>query len=630
METALETFKRQICNNDVSRYYFDQLTGGNDAEILHELGALLERNVVRYTSIRALQPLVRKSTEPNPEIRTVVDAFPSFVFRIGCEWSQNPNYYDSAKKLMLAGINTLISKDPDGLDHIDPFINDIDPEADRKNLNASLINKADEDAYLPQKVFGDFVFVAKNRIRFRSTRNLNELIENLFFFEGTSQVFLAYYFDLLCRVPSDSAAEHIHLMFSRLFLSLGQTEVNYWGNYSHKDSLLERLLSTIDRDLPHLGHPKLKKSVFEKTKTFNPIAQNQTSPQATSSFQRKQTAKLEAIHSFSPVKLALFLDTILKYKGKTSVNAFLLRIARANKDRLSDLFDFLRVGENRIYDELGQAVAQLVGKSDSLDKTTNHPKTPVPSVLRTDETVRTKAAKTKLSASQGKRGMTQDQVADYLKEYFVKMFERAKIEGAMTQDDIQPYLVRLANTAAEALARTPMDRKIIDDFAESVAPDLKEISEKNPLTPEDIEAQTQSIRRKAEDHAEQLKEPPPSPEIPKETNDFMAGEIVPIGFEKGAPKISAETFFRFPLGPPNGPPENDWFAQHVRYLKSAAEISALPRPDLDKIFDLLPDLPQTKYRKYFDIFPNNDFDDAVLTVVYGLWQNNAFKHLIRE
>ena len=101
-----------------------------------------------------------------------------------------------------------------------------------------------------------------------------------------------------------------------------------------------------------------------------------------------------------------------------------------------------------------------------------------------------------------------------------------------------------------------------------------------------------------------------------------------MGFEEGVPMVSIEAFFKFPLGSEEeAPPEGDWFVQHQQYLNLLVEKQSLNADIIHIINEISTTFPQTKYEKYFDIFPFGSFDDGVLMTVYRLWKRNRLKQL---
>ncbi|MGK0290328.1 MAG: hypothetical protein ACI86H_001784, partial [bacterium] len=92
---------------------------------------------------------------------------------------------------------------------------------------------------------------------------------------------------------------------------------------------------------------------------------------------------------------------------------------------------------------------------------------------------------------------------------------------------------------------------------------------------------------------------------------------------------SAIAFFELPFGPKRkGPVEEDWFEYHKKYLDLLAEKKLIETSYIEQISSLLNHLPKRRYRKYFDIFPNNRFDDTAFMATFTLWKNQDLSRLL--
>jgi len=108
---------------------------------------------------------------------------------------------------------------------------------------------------------------------------------------------------------------------------------------------------------------------------------------------------------------------------------------------------------------------------------------------------------------------------------------------------------------------------------------------------------------------------------------FLGKAIIPYGFDDYSTKLSSRDFFSFPFGERKGPPEDDWFVHHKRYLDLAVEKSKLEEAVVDKISKALSKLPVVKYKKYFNIFPGDQLEETTFLAVLDLWQNKALDKL---
>jgi len=258
------------------------------------------------------------------------------------------------------------------------------------------------------------------------------------------------------------------------------------------------------------------------------------------------------------------------------------------------------------------------------------------------------------------RGMTQDQISRHLETQLKNQYQRVRKEGALTFDKVQRYLNHLARVGSETLSRSPMDQKKIESFSEKLEPVLTDIGSKQTITESDIEAHTKEVRKQAEGHLKEMTHPGPSPETkdfssqielaeseePSQQressvqpemvttpgqNDLADKEIIPIGFEQGAPRITIKEFLKFPLAKKEeGPNQDSWFKDHEKYLELALKKGCISQEDLDESKKAFESSPNIKYSKYFNIFPGNEYEDAILMQVFSQWRNKTLKRFLVE
>ena len=249
------------------------------------------------------------------------------------------------------------------------------------------------------------------------------------------------------------------------------------------------------------------------------------------------------------------------------------------------------------------------------------------------------------SVKQSPKAMTQDQVTQYLKDYLKKLYERVRIEGALTQDKIAEYLAQFADVSQEIVVDIPVERRreVVEDFKVATNIILKTIYDEGKMP----EAEVTRYKAEINEKLDQLDTPDLDIriEVVGEIGDklaeasiqsvqeevldetFLKKAIIPYGFDEYATRISTRDFFTFPFGERKGPPEDDWFVHHVRYLNLAAEKKKLEEAIVDKITKAAPKLPIVKYKKYFNIFPGDQLEETTFLAVLDLWQNKALDKL---
>ncbi len=235
--------------------------------------------------------------------------------------------------------------------------------------------------------------------------------------------------------------------------------------------------------------------------------------------------------------------------------------------------------------------------------------------------------------------MSQAEINAYLEAKMKKVYTEVRIDGALTHDKVEKYLEYLARTASQTLIKVEMDKKKVLLFSQKTKPLLVDIGTKKQLTDSDIQKHTREITEKAEDQVEEIKNPKqedtPAEEIEAESDpsqvSFLDQEIVPVGFEKGAPRISVKSFLELPITEKDlGPVEGNWFAAHIKYLEMAVKKSCFSKTDLEDVRKLLKKVPVMKYESYFNIFPDKDYEDTRMMIAYSRWRNKTLVPLSAE
>ncbi|MBU3913923.1 hypothetical protein KKA14_00130, partial [bacterium] len=611
------------------KFYFEQISGLLNDELKQELNQTIESNTKRYASIDFTFSASSAPDSDESRMSLILDCFPTFVFCVANELAQKPSFGDIARKLLIAYIFGYVHRTKGHLCPIKIVLDSLDKNAGLKNLNTRLLRKSDDDSYTPKRVFKDFMLMASNQMVFEVSKNVGTLVMNLFCFEGISRIFLRYYFELLFYAESDIIATHIYTLFSKFLSFLRFREKKYWDNFGSEQKMRERLLEIVQQNKAGKGHPTLRKEVFEILLAHNPALHDGSSRQIFKYEKEDLKKAFMAFSTFSIIKLALYLESILICKGPIYTNYLLVQILRSNKEKFIQLKDYTATNSNLLMQDIYELITHLLTNGGTPNAPTNGS-----GLLESSDSARLRTAKQKLLINKDRKALTQYEITKYLERLLQKMYANSKKEGALTQYTIDKYLAYLAKLAADGLSKGNMDKKKVISFAKDMIPVLTDISSKDQLTDEDIKTHTATVKEKVEERVEEYKqEPPPSKNDDAEKiRVFLNSEIIPIGFENDAPKASVKDFFAFPLADQmGGPAEEDWFAFHKQYVKKAVEDSIMKASDMEKINELLPMFPKLRYTKYFNIFPGGEYDDPILMVVYGLWQNNAFnKMLIKE
>ena len=271
-------------------------------------------------------------------------------------------------------------------------------------------------------------------------------------------------------------------------------------------------------------------------------------------------------------------------------------------------------------------------------------------ILLTPGSSRRKTAWGRLRSKGENRGMTQSQISTYLETQMKRLYEEVRKESALTCDKVDKYLKYLSRTASQTLCQGEMNEKKVVLFSQATKPILIDIGSKQQITDSDVKKHTREITEKAKEQvgtpeleeeivvelAENDKEQPEDstpgeiqnshsdPETTPKHDDYLDKEIVPVGFETGAPRISIGSFLELPLSEKDkGPVEDNWFAAHIRYLELAVNRSCFQKEDLEKIKALLQEMKPIRYKSYFNIFPDKEYDDTYMMIAYSRWRNRT-------
>ncbi len=391
--------------------------------------------------------------------------------------------------------------------------------------------------------------------------------------------------------------------------------------------------------------------VFESLKSFHPIIQDGSTKDNTASVRKLLMKQLADFHSLPVSRLILLLDLIQKCKDNKHVTYLLTQLFRSDNEKLFELFDTLQKSDDETTKNLNLTLAAFVKRIPrSKDKST-HLKSVgqagMETVYKTAESLRKVTAKKRFQEDKGKSKMTQDQVPKFLEMRLTKLYERVKIEGALTQDMIPEYLSKFVDSAELLIGNVPVGahQQAIGEFKVTTDEILQEISDRGHLSTKEITEYQSDIDEKTEklvttdikerteavdDIGVTLTDASFESDKRKEANkrdSFLKKDLIPYGLDKKAKRISISEFFTFPFGDYQGPNEEDWFNYHIRYLQMAVKKNKLGKSIFVKIFNTMQYIPKQKYKKYFNIFPNDKFEETTFMAVYDLWKNRAFEKL---
>ncbi|MBT4268512.1 MAG: hypothetical protein HOK67_27420 [Deltaproteobacteria bacterium] len=613
MESGFTLLMKKVCNNRVSEAFWAQVTGRENRDPHLSFERVLSQRIATYFPETVDEGGRDEVMDQRWSVLDrLVDSVPSLLFRLVSDWSLVTESGPSSRHLLMGVLSSLVWQEPESQAHIDAFLADIDPRMSIKELSARLIQKTAGKIPVPQAVYRDFMIMAGAPFKLAKTDDLAERIENLFYFDALVQFLLTYYFDLFCRAKTETVIGYVHIIFLRLFSAIKQQEKQYWDQYPEKERERQLLTELVEADSPDSRHPFLRNTAFKSIELYNPLFTGFAGKGSTVIENRYQQ-RLSGFLSLSVVSMSLLLDSLLLLKGEESVLALLKQLRDSSEPKLKQLAAFLGAEKQKGHKILAQIVMRFLTDKPAREETERK---------STPEQV-------EIQKPDAESSVTKAQIAGYLEDRLLKLHEQAGIKVETTQNQIGDFLTSICGGLAQILANGNMDLQEVDEYIKQIEPEIKEMSALGMLAREEKEAFLAQMSQRAEKFMEGRSSTPEesAPDTAETTDPFFQQEIIPIGFEKGAPKIPIGIFFRFPFAREDGKPE-DPFSQHFRYLEEAVKQSLLTESQLAEIRSRLPDLPRLNYRKTYDIYPLNRFDETILLIVFSLWRNGALDNLL--
>lgn len=104
-------------------------------------------------------------------------------------------------------------------------------------------------------------------------------------------------------------------------------------------------------------------------------------------------------------------------------------------------------------------------------------------------------------------------------------------------------------------------------------------------------------------------------------------EIIPIEFNNNTINFNIREFFTLPLSSKKKQPDEEWYSQHMEYLKYQTERNEFAVSSYEIIQNNVAELPTIDYTKYFRIFHHGKFQESTMEALIGLWQNSGLDKL---
>jgi len=499
----LQALKRQLGNNELSEYYADLLFSEMDQNTLDLLNDLTQFHLNRYAEVPAFKSIIDNTEDPDIQIKAILDVFPTFFLILSNELNINPAHFKISILMQITGIASNLTRFQENNSLISTFLNCINPKDKIELLNRKISDQSPGYSYLPKMINFDFLIIKKKYNNLMPVEDINELIETIFCFQGLAQIYLKYYFDLICQAQSDVIALHIDKMFSGLFATLKYQEIKYWNNYTDSAKLQGEIQQLIEIDDPENSHPVLRQHIFEGLQEYNPIFKDSRVHYSDPNIQQYHEQQLKIFLSLSVQKLALILGTVQICKGRSHLVYLLAQILKTNSQKLFLIHKVIKSGGIRENKELIQMVEYFVKKISKTQKRTNLQSSQPPemvTIIETAESLRRKKALKLQKEKQNVVSLSSHQVTSFVETRMKRLYERIKIKGALTQDDVSGYLAKFTSAAQPLFdhATVELQHQAIENFRGSTANILQEIYQKGSFNKEKIHQYNKLIQENIE------------------------------------------------------------------------------------------------------------------------------------
>jgi len=356
-------------------------------------------------------------------------------------------------------------------------------------------------------------------------------------------------------------------------------------------------------------------------------------------------------------QIKLLINMVQKLKGSGHAVFLLSRLIKTNQEKFTQFREQLQQSTEEADQYLFKLAGSIAERFEAGQSDEQHNKPQISKRINYSQTSkRAHSAKQSLQKRKNREGMlTKDDVDQFLKRWLERLYERVKIDGALTFDQLPKYLAQFASEAQPIMSQISKSRQeeLVDAFNAETGEMLDDFSKKGNITEDQakrikhqIQQKTGSLKKPPDDKpAETAEEVPevsseevsadqedrsPVAKAPEQVQNFdqiLKSEKITIGFEDKSPIMTLADFFTLPLGDRSGPDEDAWFDYHKRYIELAVEKKVIKKEVLDVIDDIIKQLPILKYKKYFNIFPIDELEETMLFAVHDVWSTGALENL---
>ncbi|OGG96821.1 MAG: hypothetical protein A2527_00825 [Candidatus Lambdaproteobacteria bacterium RIFOXYD2_FULL_50_16] len=644
MRAETEALKKILDNPPLAQIYAREAFLHMGEQLDEMMGDFLQKQLLKYSKITVLKDKIHRAKDISEKLQVVIDQVPGLLFMLPFRFNAGGRPGMSLKLLRIAVVAYGLEKYREPQTFLSGYNASIPFNMTIAQINEAMGSEEGDPSFLPRTLATDFTQVAQGFLKIPQAEKIKDAVELYYLAQGTAQVFNNLFFELICRTPTQTSLALCEKVFGYLLAALRRFELDQFvkGKFT-----VEQIEALIEKDAPNFRHSHLRKPIFSNVTNFSPILQNTKQKGMSANGQRLMQSQMEKVRKLSSDRASLLFKSLRRYRGPQSVVLVMGLLQRLDPSKLTEVADFLSSKDTPEEKELYQLVERFAEK---IRKNTSKPVIKAVFTNKSYETERLEQAQAKLAALDSAKMMNQFKVNDYLKDRLAKLYERVKMEGALTQGGIAKHLEKFAYAADGLIGKPTVTQAEIDQFEEDAIQIVEEIAAAGDLSIEEVKQQTDAIKELAEgmkgssaDEREDLiskvgiklmdVESIAQEKLPEEERrkiDFaklMAAEIIPIGIQPSAPKMNVADFLSFPLAKNKEKAQANWFEYHQKYLRILIDNKRIAESKVLDIEAVLPKIPAGNFKKYFDIFPNEQLEESVLGAVYSLWENNGLLKL---
>jgi len=647
MRIENQALKRLISNNPLAETYAKEGFMNMGEALDEKVADYLYNQILDYSKLEVIKDKIFSGRDISDKLEVAIDVMPGLAFSVPARFKVEGRPGLALKQLQIAVLDSAMNRFRESQVFINAFLSAIPFSSTAEEVGTKLAKEGGDETFLPRQAMFEFGQVAQGLLSRPVGAKRPEQIENYYIFQAYSQIFFNFYLELLLKAPSGVVLGVVQAVFAYILAALRRFEINHF--HQPGQPTVEQLDLWIDRDGAQARHPNLRKHIFGYVGNYCPIVKTGAQQSLSATGQRILHNQLESFKKADPERLALIFMDLRKFRGNGAVMFILGQMQRNYLEVIQRLNGFISGSDDPNNGDLKKMVSLVLPKEKVRTESSGMVKHA--GAIESQASIRRARAKKNLAEVDHEKAMTFRDVEGYLKDRLEKLYARVKKEGALTKDKIPGYLAQFTDSSGEILSGKKVSAKDVAQFTSGTQGIIEEMGADGGLTAEEIEQKKQRVEELGtqlagaeteEAKAELLSEiggelmdaqDAVDAKLPEEERRDLEFEkirdsqIISIGVERNCPMVTVGEFFSFPLGVKGEMEEGQWFRFHLKYLDLLESDKILPPEKRSLIDEIYSKFEKIEYKKYFDIFPNEKFDDSILSAVYSLWENNGLERL---